>query len=201
MCEGRAESRRRCGRVSPVPAQPWFLTAGILDELENTRSLLRETGSRSAASASGLGPPLPHLHQDRARPRHICTGTGPATSAPGLGSAVPHLHRDRAHPCHICAGIGPTPATSAPGLGPPLPRLHRDWAHPSHVCTGTGPTPATSAPGLRSCAFTAQGDRGGVARRGARAGISCAAGASCGGGGGGGGTRATRHDWSPARPR
>ncbi len=41
-----------------------------------------------AASAQGLGPPLPHLHRDRsARP-------------------MPHLHRAWAHPSHICAGTG-----------------------------------------------------------------------------------------------
>jgi hypothetical protein len=36
----------------------------------------------------GLGSPLPHLHRDWARPRHICTGTGlgPASLAPRTDS-------------------------------------------------------------------------------------------------------------------
>ena len=57
----------------------------------------------------GLGPPLPHLHRDWARPYHI------------------HLHRDWARRCHICTRTRLAPATSAPGLGSqPYPHLHRD---------------------------------------------------------------------------
>ena len=85
--------------------------------------------------------PLPHLHQDWARPCQICTGIGPTpvTSQQGLGSPVSHLHRDWAHPAtastgmgsctRICAGTGRNwaqlPPASARGLGSPL---HRDWA-------------------------------------------------------------------------
>ena len=56
-----------------------------------------------------------------------------------VGSPLPHLHRDRARPCHICTGTGLTPPTSPPGRGSPLPHrdlgsragLHRDWFRPS----------------------------------------------------------------------
>ena len=41
------------------------------------------------------------------------------SSAPGLGSPLPHLHQDWARPCHICARTGLAPATSAPGLDSP----------------------------------------------------------------------------------
>ena len=57
-----------------------------------------------------LGPPGPHLHQDRLVPHRA------------------HLHRDWARPYNSCIETGLAPATSAPGLGPPLPHLHRDWA-------------------------------------------------------------------------
>ena len=66
-----------------------------------------------AASAPGLGPPLPDLCRDRAH--------------------LPHLHRGRAHPSHICAGTGLTSPTSTLGLVPPLPHLRADWAHPRHI--------------------------------------------------------------------
>ncbi len=72
-----------------------------------------------------------------------------AGAAPGLGSPVPHLHRDRARPCHICTGIGLARATSDSGMGSPVPHLHLDGAHPCHICTGTGLSPATCALGLR----------------------------------------------------
>ena len=52
-------------------------------------------------------------------PRTAQQLTTPATSAPGPGPPLPHLHRDRACPCHICAGTGLAPATSAPGPGLP----------------------------------------------------------------------------------
>jgi hypothetical protein len=48
-----------------------------------------------------------------------------AASAPGLGPPLPHLHQDWAHPSRICTGTGPTPPASAPGLGPPRPHLLR----------------------------------------------------------------------------
>ncbi len=43
----------------------------------------------------------------------------PAASAPGLGRPLPHLCRDSAHPCRICPGTGLTHATSVPRLGSP----------------------------------------------------------------------------------
>ena len=54
---------------------------------------------RPATSAPRLGSPLP------------------ATSAPRLGSPPPHLRQDRARPRHICTKTGLAPSTSAPGLG------------------------------------------------------------------------------------
>ena len=57
-----------------------------------------------------------------------------ATSASGPGPPPPHLRRDWAHPDHICAGTGLTPATSAPGLGSPRPHLRRDSAAAAAVC-------------------------------------------------------------------
>ena len=44
-------------------------------------------------------------------------GYTPAASAPGLGSPLPHLHRSWACPCHTCTRAGLTPATSAHGTG------------------------------------------------------------------------------------
>ncbi len=73
-----------------------------------------------------------------AKSRRRIRALAPPTSAPGLGSPRPHLHRDRARPAHICTGNGLAPPTSAPGLGSPRPHLHRDLAHPAHICTGTG---------------------------------------------------------------
>jgi hypothetical protein len=49
------------------------------------------------ADARNSGAQRPRLHQEWARPCHLCA------------------------PCHICTGTGLIPATSAPGLGPPLP--------------------------------------------------------------------------------
>ena len=76
--------------------------------------------------------PLAHDRFARAgaRQSHVmcaCVACGtPATP-------LPHLHQDRAHPCHICTGTRLTPPTSAaPELESSLPRLHRDWAHPCH---------------------------------------------------------------------
>jgi hypothetical protein len=73
------------------------------------------------------------------------TGPAPATSAPGLGPTLPHLHRDWARPCHICTGTGPAPATSAAGLGSLLPHLHQHWARPCQICTRSSLGAARSA--------------------------------------------------------
>ena len=47
------------------------------------------------------------------------------SSAPGLGSPLPHLHQDWARPCHICARTGLTSAQLAaqtlPAVTPPFP--------------------------------------------------------------------------------
>jgi hypothetical protein len=84
--------------------------------------------SARPTSAPKLGPPLPHLHRDRAQP---C----PIVIAPRLGSPLPHLRRDKAHPCHICTGTRLAPAHICAGTG----------LTPAHIGTGTGLTPATSA--------------------------------------------------------
>jgi hypothetical protein len=96
-------------------------------------------------ASSGLGSPRPHLHQNWARPAHICTRTGRAAAllASELGSPLPHLHQNWARPAHICSRFGLTPATSAFDLGSPRPRL----LHPD---LGSALAPLTSAPGLGS---------------------------------------------------
>ncbi len=69
----------------------------------------------AAASAPGLGSPLPHLHRDWARPRRICTGIGlaPATS----GAHRCHiLHRDRAAHLFDAVLVGQRWQSSAPVL-------------------------------------------------------------------------------------
>ena len=59
-------------------------------------------GKRALVRATCAPRPLvPHLHQDWARPCHICACTS--------------------HRCHVCTGTGLTPATSAPGQGSPSP--------------------------------------------------------------------------------
>jgi hypothetical protein len=47
------------------------------------------------------------------------TGPTPATSAPGLGPPLPHLHQDWVHPCHSCTrtGLAPTAKESAVMIG------------------------------------------------------------------------------------
>ena len=51
------------------------------------------------------------------------------SSAPGLGSPLPHLHQDWARPCHICARTGLTSAQLAaqtlPAVTPPFPPAER----------------------------------------------------------------------------
>ena len=74
-----------------------------------TPNLLRDRAHPTAARRLG-SPLLPHVHWDRARPCHICTGTGLTPfhiCIAGLGSTLPLLHR----------GTGLTPVTSAPRLG------------------------------------------------------------------------------------
>jgi hypothetical protein len=116
------------GRVEPSGRADWATAAHRRPAGRHARRKLiegvysRGLGSdrlAPATSAPGLGPPLPHLHRDWARPGHIYTGTRPAPATSALG-------------------LGLTPSTSAspgPGLGPPC---HRDWARPGHIRTGTG---------------------------------------------------------------
>ena len=87
-------------------------------------------------------------------------GADGAASAPGLGSPLPRLHRDWAHPCHICIGTGLTPATSASGRGSPLPNLRQDGAHPSRTAPGPGRGAVrAAAAGWRSRSSTRSGGK------------------------------------------
>jgi hypothetical protein len=92
---------------------------GVLTVPSASRPL--RAGPRALRASLYWGSPPPHLRQDWAHPRHICTRTG------------------QCHPCHICAGTGLTPTlssqgtgltppTSSPGLGSPQLYLRRDWA-------------------------------------------------------------------------
>jgi len=56
-------------------------------------------------SAPGLGPPLPHLHRDWARPFYICTGTGLAATASAFPVASRVGHWCAAAQCSIIARI------------------------------------------------------------------------------------------------
>jgi hypothetical protein len=71
-------------------------------------------------------------------------------SAPGLGSPPLHLHQDWARPCHICTRTGLAPSTSAPGQGPLPPRLHRGWAHRRGSLQGAFGTPFGAPGGIPS---------------------------------------------------
>ena len=70
----------------------------------------------AVTSASGLGPPLPHLRRDWARPCHICAGTGrtPVTSFAHSG------------PCHACT---PAPHGLRSPHGVPVPSQHSAAPH------------------------------------------------------------------------
>ena len=61
-----------------------FVVSAAL-RLQRRRHSCTGTDLAAATSAPGPGSPQPHLHRDRARRSHICTGTG---------LALPHLHRD-----------------------------------------------------------------------------------------------------------
>ena len=160
-CVATSQPKRQAGfshrpdTSEPIHVPVYMSGAPSPSAVGNSGAHRASIGCVPAASAPGLGPLLPHLHWDLARPRYICarTGPAPATSAPRLGSPLPHLRRNWAHPCHICTGTGLAHATSAPKLGSPTPHPHRDWAHPGHIRTasgrtlfaGTGLTPAASA--------------------------------------------------------
>jgi hypothetical protein len=84
----------------------------------------RETGlTPCAASAPGLGSPLPHLRRDRAHSKYLlCVGTGctVATSAPGLGSPTPTSAPGLGGTCEMHAG-GPSAKHSRSSTGGPAP--------------------------------------------------------------------------------
>jgi hypothetical protein len=81
---------RRC--YSSEALMRWQMLSSVRAARSGTK------GAHPSASAPGLGSLLPHLHQDSARPRHICgwTGLAPATPASGPGSprttSAPGLH-------------------------------------------------------------------------------------------------------------
>jgi hypothetical protein len=139
MWEGRAQSRRRCGRGE---AQ-WRVPATAVALLRAPTSALPATADRPAATG------VRHW----AHPAHICAGTGLAPAATGARrwalpamSARAGLDPATSAPCPGSCD----PATSATRLGSPLSHLHRDWAHPGKFCTASGLAPATSVPRLGS---------------------------------------------------
>ena len=64
------------------------------------RAAVRKARRRSAGRPNDTG-------VDRRVPNVACAA---ATSAPELGPPLPHLHRDWARPCHIRTRTGPTPS-------------------------------------------------------------------------------------------
>jgi hypothetical protein len=123
MRQGRAQSRRGCGRgcsVRPVLAQMWQGWAP--SQLQRRRAghsmcehtPARETNNGGAKKPSrkraqwDFGLPVPHLHPDWAHPCHICTRTG---------LTLPHLRRDLGSPLpHLRRVLGSPLCRSAPGL-------------------------------------------------------------------------------------
>ena len=89
------------------------------------RSKRRGAWQAPTVHGVGLGPSLPHLHHEWARPYHI-------TTAPTL----PHPHGDWAFPFGVAT--------------PHAPRSHllREWAHPAPRLHQNSARPATSAPGF-----------------------------------------------------
>ena len=84
---------------------------------------VRTNAARMISSTSRLSLPCHALPRWPAAPIS-------ATSAPGLGSPLPHPHQDRARPARICAEAGLTTATSAPGLSSPCRLLCLAWQIP-----------------------------------------------------------------------
>jgi hypothetical protein len=93
------------------------------------------------ADARNAGAQRPRLHQEWARPCHLCA---PATSASGLGSALPRSPLNWAHRWRIYTDTGLTSPTSAPGLG-----------HPGHISPGLG----SSLPHCDICRYSMRAER------------------------------------------
>jgi hypothetical protein len=81
----------------------------------------RERQCAPAASVPGLGPPLPHLHRDWARPSHICPRTGLAQPhlPPGPGSlALCPLDSGSQRAVPLCCTASTTPHYSTEHVSP-----------------------------------------------------------------------------------
>jgi len=135
-----ASRTRPTARICRVRRASSWSAARASSPMSSLAAPRRNTRPASAPGLSQPGPglaPVPHPHQDWARPAHICTGTGlnPATSVPGPGLApVPHPHRDWAHPAHICAGTQVPHVPRAPAWLGHARRCARGGAAPGRVC-------------------------------------------------------------------
>ena len=103
----RSESRRRLG---PTEMPMWIMCTQPRALMPEASLCMPVVAHMHASARSSTGSHVqPARTRPQIAPACALVQK-PATSASGLGSPLPHLHRNRLRPCHVCSGTALTPA-------------------------------------------------------------------------------------------